>query len=287
MYYFTLCDFFYNYKVINFFIQQLRHNSEYFINSDICFNFYEGTYPYFYFNGEFNNNKGPTILTPSFKNKENISEKPIRFSMSNIFIEPNDVYNCYLNSLLKEFDKQGNYIEISNLDFLNYIDLNYTYNYILSNKLFLTLAPTIENINNLINSNNGIFSLIQLPEFYNLSEIKNLTHKNLLEIVINPNCFNCKDYQNCWLKENEYQINYSEKSNFLLCNKFKQILKSWKDIQEYYQLGINHFIIKSNPQHNSKDYLFLLIDFFIKDEYKYKILEAWSYYDELYYSRSL
>ena len=122
--------------------------------------------------------------------------------MSNIFIEPNDVYNCYLNSLLKEFDKQGNYIEISNLDFLNYIDLNYTYNYILSNKLFLTLAPTIENINNLINSNNGIFSLIQLPEFYNLSEIKNLTHKNLLEIVINPNCFNCKDYQNCWLISN-------------------------------------------------------------------------------------
>lgn len=279
MYYFTLCDFFYNYKVINFFIDQLKYNQICFINSDICFNFYEGSYSYFYFNGEFNNNTGPTILIPGLKNRDNISEKPIRFSMSNVYIEQKDIYNCYLNALLKEFDKQGNYIEISNLDFLNYIHLNYTYNYILSNKLFLTLSPTIENIKNLIESNKEIFSLIQLPEFYNLSDIKDLTHKNLLEVIINPNCLKCKNYQNCWLKEAEYQINYSKKSNFLSCNNFNQTLMSWEEIEKYYKSGINHFIIKSNPNHNSNQYLFMLIDFFIKDEYKYKILEEWYYYD--------
>lgn len=54
---------------------------------------------------------------------------------------------------------------------------------------------------------------------------------------------------------------------------------SWGEIEKYYKSGINHFIIKSNPNHNSNQYLFMLIDFFIKDEYKYKILEEWYYYD--------
>ena len=72
MYYFTLCDFFYNYKVINYFITLLDQYPNYFINSDICFNAYEGSYSYFYFNGEFNNNNGPITLSQDLKNKNNI-----------------------------------------------------------------------------------------------------------------------------------------------------------------------------------------------------------------------
>ena len=105
MYYFTLCDFFYNYGVINYFINLLDQHPEYFINSNICFNCYQGSYSYFYFNGDFNNNNGPTTLTPNFKTRENLDKKPIRFSMSNLYIENNDIYNCYLNSLLKEFSQ--------------------------------------------------------------------------------------------------------------------------------------------------------------------------------------
>lgn len=279
MYYFTLCDFFYNYEVINYFINLLDQHPEYFINSNICFNCYQGSYSYFYFNGDFNNNNGPTTLAPNFKTRENLDKKPIRFSMSNLYIENNDIYNCYLNSLLKEFDQQGNYIEVSNLDFLNYLKSNFTYNYILSKNIFFTLSPEINNINQILEENKDIFSLIQLPNNYPLNKIKELNNKKLLEITINPNCINCKNYAACWLKEFEYQINYSNKSNFCNCDKYNENVILIKDLDDYFKLGINHFIIKSNPQHNAEDYLAFLINYFIKDEFKYNVLKKWRNYD--------
>lgn len=279
MYYFTLCDFFYNYGVINYFINLLDQHPEYFINSNICFNCYQGSYSYFYFNGDFNNNNGPTTLTPNFKTRENLDKKPIRFSMSNLYIENNDIYNCYLNSLLKEFDRQGNYIEVSNLDFLNYLKSNFIYNYILSKNIFFTLSPEVNNINQILEENKNIFSLIQLPDNYPLDKIKELNNRKLLEITINPNCINCKNYTACWLKEFEYQINYSNKSNFCNCDKYNENVILIKDLDNYSKLGINHFIIKSNPQHNAEDYLAFLIDYFIKDEFKYNVLKKWRNYD--------
>lgn len=279
MYYFTLCDFFYNYEIINYFINLLDQNPEYFINSNICFNCYQGSYSYFYFNGDFNNNNGPTTLTPNFKTRENLDKKPIRFSMSNLYIENNDIYNCYLNSLLKEFDRQGNYIEVSNLDFLNYLKSNFTYNYILSKNIFFTLSPEVNNINQILEENKNIFSLIQLPNNYPLDKIKELNNKKLLEITINPNCINCKNYNACWLKEFEYQINYSNKSNFCNCEKYNENIITIEELENYSKLGINHFIIKSNPQHSAEDYLIFLIDYFIKDEFKYNVLKKWRNYD--------
>lgn len=279
MYYFTLCDFFYNYEVINYFINLLDQHPEYFINSNICFNCYQGSYSYFYFNGDFNNNNGPTTLTPNFKTRENLDKKPIRFSMSNLYIENNDIYNCYLNSLLKEFDRQGNYIEVSNLDFLNYLKSNFIYNYILSKNIFFTLSPEVNNINQILEENKNIFSLIQLPDNYPLNKIKELNNKKLLEVTINPNCTSCKNYNACWLKEFEYQINYSNKSNFCNCEKYNENTVTIKELENYSKLGINHFIIKSNPQHSAENYLIFLIDYFIKDEFKYNVLKKWRNYD--------
>ena len=278
MYYFTLCDFFYNYKVINYFITLLDQYPNYFINSDICFNAYEGSYSYFYFNGEFNNNNGPITLSQHLKNKNNINKKPIRFSMSNLYLEYNDIYNCYLNNLLKEFDKQGNYIEVSNLDFLNYIYNNFSYNYILSKNIFFTLSPTIENINLLLGQNLDIFSLIQIPENFTFNEIQQLNYRNKIEITINPNCIKCENYLNCWNKEFEYQINYSNKSNFITCQNYKEEIKTLDSLKDFKKLGINHFIIKSNPEHNSEKYLLFLIEYFIKDEFKYNVLKNWREY---------
>ena len=119
MYYFTLCDFFYNYGVINYFINLLDQHPEYFINSNICFNCYQGSYSYFYFNGDFNNNNGPTTLTPNFKTRENLDKKPIRFSMSNLYIENND--NSNENEILDNF-VNCKIIDVSNYDLIGEIE---------------------------------------------------------------------------------------------------------------------------------------------------------------------
>lgn len=280
MYYFTLCDYYYNYKVINFFIDLLDKHPEYFKLENLCFAYYQGSFSYNYFNGEYNSNEGPITLTLDYEpTAAKLNQKPIRFSMSNIFVEENDLYNRQFNTLLKYFDSRGHAIEITNFDLMIYIKNNYNYDFILSNNIFLTLPFTALTVEKLIENNNNIFSLIQIPNNFNETELKNIKHKRILEIVINSLCENCKNYENCLSQEQKYQINYSEKTTFKKCVNFKEVLMPIEKVKDYYKMGINHFIIKSNPQHKSIQYLYLLIDYFIKNEFKYKTLIGWNNYD--------
>ena len=85
---------------------------------------------------------------------------------------------------------------------------------------------------------------------------------------------NCSNYFNCQLQEHLSQYNYSINNNYLNCSKkINNCYISLEQIvEQYIPLGFSHFSFTETENINN-DFLFFLIDYFIKEEYKYEILK--------------
>lgn len=240
---------------------------------------YYGNFNYCYFNGLENNHLNNKIqLNSELKTISNNIKIPLRIDLSNIFLIEKNYFDIHMNIILKNFNGQGNYIDLIDKNLYSYCKEKYPFFfYNFSNNIELIQKLKITDINNLILSNQ--FELITLSENYVDFEEKNIDdiiNKNKCEIKIDNYCLYCSylQKQECLKKEQEFIYNYSSHSILNTCyynNNFNLdvILLLIDKINKYNQQGFNYFKIQKPLNKDNKYFQLFFINLFIKNEYQY------------------
>lgn len=284
MIYFTLPEFYFNFNILNTFNKLPK---EYF-KTEIAFSTTEGNFPYSYWNGGFNNNMGKLALYIEMVNCIEKNNYNIRFNCSNIYLTENDFSNTLGNLILSLGESGCNSILISNLKLYEILKEKFpNYSFVFSRDANL-IHPVDENIINII-ADNDDFELIQLPQdkIFDFNFLTNIKNRKKIEICVNSLCDieQCKNCKECQYIAHQNQYNYSGVNNYLACAKrppyhYKKPLLSIEDLlKDYVPLGINHFSLAPIFHSQKDNFLLFLIEYFIKDEYKFevkKILESWT-----------
>lgn len=275
MIYFTLADFFYNKTINENFIKLSRNHLNWFLDKNIIFTQIKGTFPYNLWNGGINNIFGDIQVYDNIKKMSDTS-LPLRFDFSNILLEQSDFYDIMSNTILDIFSFTQFYIEISNIELMNYIHNKYpNYKFIMSKNSNLLCPSTPEVVNNVLS--NLDLELFTIPNEVktNIDYLTKINLPNKIEVVINQTCpLDCPNYFNCIAAENNSQLFYSSLGTYSRCKNTynytnNKSLIPLNTIKEFYlPLNVNHFIIESCHS-SQKDYGIFLIDYFIKNEFKY------------------
>lgn len=258
-----------SYEINNFF-RELVNKKEYTI-FPINIAMAQGTFPYMYWNGRYNNNFGNGMfhkeLTELSLKKINL---PLIINCDNIFISLEDYEDTYANIILQKFHTGSNYIELNNLDFMNFLHKKYPYYYfVISEHYFLT------------GQSYDLVNLDYIKYFKcsakNMDLINLISEKKKILLSINYPCFECINYSQCDLTAQAAQYNYSEQFPQKTCNNFQNKhlecmpLNSLKEIQKF---GISNFIIEDNFS-NNKEYFYFLLNYLIKPEKQKIVIEKW------------
>lgn len=257
---------------INNFFKKIVSNEDKKLKTELTIFGVSGSFPYMYWNGKFNNNKGNGIFREQL---QSLSGKglgfPLHLDCSNVLLTQEDYYDTFGNIILELFQTGSELIEISNINFLNYINNKYPYyKFILSEYYYLQGQNyTTEILNN------------EHIKYFKCS----LENKELIDIIpnktkiiasINYKCFTCPNYSDCNISLQLAQYNYSEKDvsrDCLILQNYKcPSLDDLKVIQK--ETGISHFAIEDSFK-NNQDYFYFLLDYLIKPEYQKDILEKW------------
>lgn len=280
---FSLPNFYEFHKINQFLIQtQLKQAYAFIYENNINFYTLKGSIPYNSWNGGLNHNYGDIILSNKVKEIFLFCHGlPLRLDFSNLLLEQRDFYDALGNVILKEGNNGAFFIELSNLDLMEYIMTNYSnyHNFIISNSIFINNPLTIDNYMSLAELEN--IKLITLPRntYKDLELLKKIPKKNKIELIVNPLCL-CDSYKTCLLQENFNQLHYNEYSLFSRCehrldNDNKNLLSLETINQFYLPLGINHFTFDypSLIQSSVSDILAFYIKYFIKKEYQMEIYQ--------------
>lgn len=286
MLFFNLPSFFENLE-LNIALREINTFHPEYFKTQITFHVSTGNFPYQYWNGGFNNNglKNINLSYDKISQFQSMYNIPIRFNCSNIFINENDYFDTNMNVILNIFENGANQIEISNLNFYDYLIKKYkNFNYVFSKNSDL-IYPIDENILNIINEQN-LFKIIQIPEekaldFNFLNSIKN---KKNIEIPIMKFCNNnCKCYKECQYNEHNNQYNFSKINFYRNCYKNlpleinSSVITIEDIIEKYKPMGFKYFYIP-DIVHNKKDNLLqFYINYFIKNEFK---IEVYKFFQE-------
>ena len=274
MVYFSLPYFYENqkfnyflYKYVETYPEQLRFKFK--IES-----FY-GNLPFSFWNGDLNtctslNRK--VILNNAVDEIVKKSVVPIKFDVSNIYLNHYDFFDTHLNMILKKFEGMGNFLKISDFNFYDFIESNYIgYDFILSENIFLLgLEENIAAI-----PENKI-AAIELPSFLNkdIDFLKNIENKNKIFITIGDGCQDCflEKIEQCKKEEMQFQILFSQNSIYNYCKKgfcHNKLLEEFNKISE---CGFTHFKIKA-PQYNDIDrFNHFLVQFLFKPQHQYEFI---------------
>ena len=276
---FSLPFFIQNLNFNNFLKQYLKKYPERarFLNSSIDSVY--GNFSWTYWNGGINNNTGKISLYNDIFMINNQSHIPIQLNCSNIFLENNDLYDTHMNVIFKLLENNGNLIELSNIQFYEFLSKKYPgYDYILSSNADL-IHPFDENILNIIISQNA-FKQIILPERLSLDNNfnTNLKNKNKYKIIILSKFIhnNLSKEQEFILQEQKNQSLFSEKSIYSTCDFLKtdiDIKKEIELIQYYISLGFSNFIIDEQPLYNLTLLNNNIIQLLIKEEYQLNFIK--------------
>ena len=276
---FSLPFFIQNLNFNNFLKQYLKKYPEKarFLNSSIDSVY--GNFAWTYWNGGINNNNGKISLYNDIFMINNQSHIPIQLNCSNIFLENNDLYDTHMNVIFKLLENNGNLIELSNIQFYEFLSKKYPgYDYILSSNADL-IHPFDENILNIIVSQN-VFKQIILPERLSLDNNfnTNLKNKNKYKIIILSKFIhnNLSKEQEFILQEQKNQSLFSEKSIYSTCDFLKtdiDIKKEIELIQYYISLGFSNFIIDEQPLYNLTLLNNNIIQLLIKEEYQLNFIQ--------------
>lgn len=278
MIYFTLPGIFQNF-VINLYFKEKSFSDQKIFKTPLNFSSFTGNVPYAYWNGGYNNCIGKSLTYNDLIKFQLQCSEPIRLNCSNVFLKKNDYEDSLMHTILEIFQNGANSIEISNIDFFEYLNNKYpNYNYIFSNNANL-IHKIDENIINIL-AKEEKFKLIQIPydKISDFNFLKQLNKKNQIEIPISVPCdLKCSNFDYCLLNENLTQYEYSSKNIIRDCLNHRDYnilnpLITIEDIKEkYIPLGFNHFYIAEVFNDNIDHYLDFLINYFIKDEYKIQV----------------
>lgn len=275
MIYFTLPNFFQNVKIIDFFKVISKEKIKCF-KFPVAFSYATGNFPYCYWNGGFNNNDGPGLIYSDFFDFNKNSPTALRLNCSNVYLKKEDYEDSMANTILEICENGSNSISVSDLNLYEFLKNRYpNYIYAFSKEADLKY-PINEEIINVLSDT---FDYIEIPYYkiFDLNFLNNLKNKNKIELTISSLCpINCPNYFNCEQQEHLSQYNYSIKNNYLSCSKRlinnNNFISLEKIIEQYLPLGFTHFSFAEMENNQNDNLLKFLIDYFIKDEYKYEIL---------------
>lgn len=240
--------------------------------------------PYCYLGGGVNVNNGFIFKYHQLQAKSQIHYSLAkRLNFSNLNIEEKDFKDEYFNIILDLYD-ESSWVEVNNIPLAIALKDKYPlFELIFSDTADIMFPLTPETINTI--QEQDLFRLISIPTYYNndLEFLKNIKHRSKLELTINNICKNCSVncQKNCILTEHNNIYNYSNASIFNNCEKFyayndpEATLITLEDIQNVYlPLGITHYKLNNFPklQNAVIDFVFFIVDYFIKDEYQTEIL---------------
>ena len=286
---FVLPDYYYNFKIINFLVD-LSQNPEFF-RQPVHFSAASGQFPFSIWNGQYNIIQGTTYGGKYFPVKrdyecyKNLSI-PIRLNCSNVCLEEDMFTDEHMNVILKCNDNMSNFIELSNLNLLDYIQAHYKYyRFVFSDNADLLYPFTPELIDKIISFDK--FEKIKLPIRFNkdFDTLKVFQNKNKLELTVNSLCpIDCPSFANCHIKNDEAQTNFSELNVFNNCAKTADYIWSLEntisldEIKEIYEpLGYHHFNFASiGSIDNSFNKILFFFNYFFKDEYIYQMLNTFN-----------
>ena len=264
----------------NFFINLQRENKDkqkMFKFKNLNFSYIHGSFNYCYWNGLLNSNHGLTVMYDDFLYYSNKAEVPLSLNFSNICLENCDFYDSMGNTILKLLENGSNIIELSNLDFMKYINEKYPfYKFILSSNYFL-INKNIDYKE--LNENENIKFIIIPDDKRNDLDFLNQFNKNKIILGINPICdINCQNLSNCIFVNNLSQYNYSNMCPQFNCNKINIYNNNSYilNIEQYVKKGYHNFLIYEDINIEFEKYFNLLFDLFIKDEYKQEVMSLWN-----------
>lgn len=289
MLYFSLPNFFENVKVNNFLYTLNKYHPDYF-KENITIEACNGAVPYLCWSGGINSNVGTGALYPQFTNCQQNCILPIYINCANVLLEESDYDDNLGNVILDIFDNGSNVIEISSIPFMEYISENYpNYHFCLSKQADLITEFTPELLNALLDSDK--FKKICLPDKLNdnFDFIKELSHRNKIEITINPICSHhiCDNPDACLFREHKNQLDYYGEQLRFMCTKRNQYLDTDKipSLEElkktYAPYGINHFTFTNTYELNELQWVSFYIAYFIKQEY---VMLAQSFWEGEFYN---
>ena len=278
---FSLPNFFEFFKINEVLGKISRNNPEYF-KADLCFDSVHGSYPYCYWNGNSNSNRGPGALYQDFVNCGLGSFSPLRLNMSNVNLIDEDFTNVMANIILRESMSGSSYVEISNLNLMDYINEKYPYyKFIFSKNAHFAHPFTPDILNGVIDSNK--FTLIELPLELNkdFEFLKQINNRKTLEIQVNSKCpLSCESYKACNLACQKKQYDFCGFNIFNSCNtcvnnvSLHESISIEEILDKYIPLGISHFKIDSFE--NDKMYIDFVLKYFFKEEYRTNVLEIFA-----------
>lgn len=265
----------FNYKLQKFILKNKQKQNEIFKIPNIRFSMAYGNLPFAIWNGGINLNiPNQDFLTYSkIQNFFAEGNLPIRIDCSNLFINSEDKENGYQNLILEQGNNMGNFIEITDLGLLEYIQNLYpNYDFIFSKNAHLVAPFTLDIINSLTEQN--IFYLINLPTELSTNNklLSNIKNKDHIEINIGSKCnLNCPNLNTCAQQEQKYLINYSEKTIYYNCKKMNNYCNEdelYNEIMFFTDLGFNHFKIDTPPINKIQEFNLYLIMNLFKKEYQ-------------------
>ena len=275
MIHFALSDFFFNENIINYFSYI---DTNYLKRKDISFYCAIGNFPFCYWNGGFNNNIDTSVVYTDILDKITNTSIPIRFNCNNVYLTQEDFEDTFANLILSLGENASNSISISNFKLLKFLQERYpNYKYVFSKEANLIEKFTPEIVNTILNNENFLY--FQIPEELgqNLDFLKQIDKKEKIEVPINYICNkDCNRYNMCLRHEHQAQYNFSGYNNFFHCaktNGLNSTIIPFDQITQYEKIGITHFYLNPVVDKNKEKSLLFLIDYFIKDEYKIKVLE--------------
>ncbi len=277
MLYFDLPNFYYHLPISNYFfnLSQLENTKKYF-KIPVVFSTTSGNFPYAYWKSGWNINSGDGVLYNDLIKFENISDIPIRFNCTNYYLQKSDFHDAFMNQVLKINENGSNIIELNNIDLAQYIRNKYPlyHFYFYANNLNIS----IEDINNLTSL--GIFDIVTLPQHFSLSELKQLKHPEKIELFVNNLCsLNCPKYETCHMEMDAKIYNFCKDNHYLLCPKRQNYENSFINItlqdinNKFRKMGFTHYKFAEVVNSSSDNLFYFLVDYFIKDEYKYQVIK--------------
>lgn len=231
MIYFTLPDFYQNFKINQFLLKASSMWEDKF-KVPVHFSLMSGSFPFSSWNGGFNNNKGtysflsqdPSLqVFPLYYDYDSYkySDVPFRLNCSNVCLEDFDFLDEHMNTILKLNENGCNEIELSNLNLLMYISEKYPeYTFVFSDNADLIKPMDIDMINSLTSFDQ--LSCIKLPFRFNtdLELLKSIENKKKIELVVNTLCPpNCPSFTECYIQEDESQLAYQSVGPIETCDK--------------------------------------------------------------------
>lgn len=207
---------------------------------------------------------------------------PIRLNCANILLsKTEDFYDTINHTILSLCHNSSNYIEVSTLDLLYFLQEKYPhYQFVFSKEADL-IVPFSPDIVNAINEKQ-CFRLVSLPERVScdIEFLQAIKRKHSIELTVNTTCdFKCFNYESCAKMQHLNQYNYSGENPQLLCQKRvpyhqgKVLLDLDTIVNDYVPMGITHFRLAEVAENPRDRLLIFLVKYFIKEEYQTQVFE--------------